>query len=695
MRKIYHIEGLDCANCARELEEYLSKDEGIEKAVIDFIGKKLFVTYKEKEYSIDELLQKILEVESGITLTMNDEQKPTQEKHDKTFGEEHEWLIIRLVVASIMLAFGYFWKLSETLKIIIFVVAYLCAGLDVLIMMVKNFAKKKFFTEYSLMSIATIGAFIIQEYPEAVLVMILYQIGELLQDASVEHSRNTIRATIALRSQTADVWRNDALVSVDPEDLLIDEIVEVKVGAIIPVDGVVISGEGTIDTSNLTGESVPINVNEGMEVLSGTVLLSGHITMRVVKKYEDSTANKVLELIEENGEKKTKVERFVSQFARIYTPVVFLVALLIFLIPPIFSVSWRDSAYRALIFLVISCPCAIVISVPLAYFVGMGGLAHQGIIVKGANYLDALREVKTIVCDKTGTLTKGRFNITKLDIKEPYNDCFLEYLAYAESISNHPIAQSVVMYYQKPIDSSLITNSNEISGQGVEICYQNHHIKVGNARMISSAPHIDEIGTILMMEVDGEYAGYAVLNDEIKAEASGFISSAHQQGMKVIMLTGDKKQYALKVAEDLHLDEVHAELLPADKVTKLENFLNQEQYQKVLYMGDGINDAPSITRADVGVAMGALGSDAAIEASDMVIMNDNIENVIYAKKVAHKVHRTAIFNIVMSLTVKGICYVLAVIGYSSMWLALLADVGVALIAILNSIMLNKRIKGIK
>lgn len=695
MRKIYIIEGLDCANCAREVAEHLQKDENIDKAVIDFVGKKLFITYKNEEYLIEQLSALISEVEDGVTLYGEGEKVAVIQKESKakTFGEKNEIVIIRLVIASVALAFGYFWNLSNVLQIIIYISAYLCAGYDVLVAMVKKAYKKNFFNEYSLMGIATLGAFAIKEYHEAVLVMILYQIGELLQDASVENSRNTISSTLALKSKIANVWRNDNLITVDPKELNVNDIIDVKVGEMIPTDGYVMKGEGTLDTSNLTGESLPVDVKKDMEVMSGMILLSGHIEVCVSKKYEDSTASKILELIEENGDKKAKVERFVTKFASVYTPIVFGLSLLILFISLITKSTWHDSLYRALVFLVVSCPCAIVISVPLAYFVGIGALAHHGIIVKGANYIDSLREVKTIVCDKTGTLTKGQFKVTKIVTKSLKEEQFIEYLAYAESVSNHPIARSIVDYYQDKIDQNLISDVQEYSGLGIEIKYQNHVIRVGNDKFITRKKREKnkEVGTIVYMQIDGMNVGYVVLNDEIKDSATSFTKCIHEHEMKIYMLTGDKYAYAKKVSKKLQIDKTYAELLPDQKLMKLEELISESSNRNVLYLGDGINDAPSLVRADVGVAMGALGSDAAIESADIVVMNDDLNSVPFAMNASKKIYNTAIFNITLSLLFKLTCYLLTIIGHSSMWLALLADVGVALLAILNSVMLKKRI----
>lgn len=698
MRKVYQIEGLDCANCAREVEEYLNKNEAIEKAVIDFMGKKIFITFKNEELSMEAISTLIADVEDGVTLLdpSKKEEKDGEEESEKGFMKENEIKIIRLVISSVLLAFAYFWyQLPFVAQIIIYVVSYLSAGYDVVLSMFKGFAKKRFFTEYSLMTVATIGALCIQEFPEAVLVMILYQIGELLQDAAVDHSRNQIKNALEIRPKEAMVYRDNTWLTVAPEDLKIGEKVEVKVGEIIPADGKILEGNGTVDMAHITGESVPVTVQQEENLYSGSILVSGHIFMEVQKSYADSTVSKILELLESSSEKKGKAEKFVSKFASIYTPIVFLVALLVAVIFPIFGTPFSKSIYNALIFLVVSCPCAIVISVPLTSFVGMGELAHRGIIVKGSNYLDLLRSAKTIVCDKTGTLTKGKLAVekivsTSLDEKE-----LLEYVAYAESISNHPIAKAIVEAYGKEVDNQQISDAQEILGKGVHIAYKNHIVEVGNPKLVKVDEIAKEPGSIVYVSVDGEYKGYIVLKDQLKDNAIEFVKEAHTMNMKVEMLSGDKKEYAELVANQLGLDDFKGELLPEEKVSSLEKVLEVKENQPVLYMGDGVNDAPSIMRADVGIAMGAVGSEAAIEAADMVIMNDDLKSVITSCKIAKKVYRTSIFNIAFALTIKFVVYVLALFNISSMWMALLADVGVTLLLIFHSLFLSNRLKKIK
>lgn len=698
MRKVYNIEGLDCANCAREVEEYLNKNEAIEKAVIDFMGKKLFITFKNEELSIESISSLIADVEDGVTLSDPSKVEKTEEKKEKekSFLQENEIKIIRLVASSVLLAFAYFWySLPFALQITIYVISYLLAGYDVVFSMLKGFKKKRFFTEYSLMTVATIGALCIQEFPEAVLVMILYQIGELLQDAAVDHSRNQIKNALEIRPKEATVYRDETWVTVAPEDLKIGEKVEIKVGEIIPADGRVIEGNGSVDMAHITGESVPVTVQENEALYSGSILLSGHIFMEVGKIYADSTVSKILELLESSSEKKGKAEKFVSKFASIYTPIVFLVALLVALIYPLFGAPFSKSIYNALIFLVVSCPCAIVISVPLTSFVGMGELAKRGIIVKGSNYLDLLRATKTIVCDKTGTLTKGKLAVEKIVSFAQNEEELLEYVAYAESISNHPIAKAIVEAYGKEVDGNKISDSQEILGKGVRISYQNHVIEVGNAKLVKVDQVVKEPGSVVYVAIDNQYTGYIVLKDQLKENAMEFVKEAHAMNIRVQMLSGDKKEYAELVAKQLGLDDFKGELLPEEKVSSLEKVLENKENQPVLYMGDGVNDAPSIMRADVGVAMGAVGSEAAIEAADMVIMNDDLSSVITSCKIANKVYRTSVFNIVFALTIKLIVYVLALCNISSMWMALLADVGVTLLLIFHSLFLSNRLKRVK
>ncbi len=691
MRKIFIIEGLDCPNCAKMVENHLNTRKEIEKATIDFMGGKLFVVFKD-EISIEELEKTIAEVEDGVSLkNIDDESKNHKNTHN--YISSLEKTILRLVFSSIILAFAYFWDLSNTTRLILYVVSYLIAGYDVLLKMIKGIFKKEIFTEFTLMSVATIGALILGEYLEAVAIMILYQIGELLQDAAVDKSRKMIKDTIDLRPQKASlVKENGSLISVEATSLEVGNIIDIKVGEKIPTDSILINGEGTIDVSSLTGESLPVKVNINDELLSGTTLVSGHLTAKVIKKYKDSTASKILELIETNGEKKSKAEKFVTKFASVYTPIVFLFAFIIGIIIPLINGKWDEYVYKALVLLVTSCPCSIIISVPLAYFVGMGELASAGVIVKGANYLDVLKDTKSIVTDKTGTLTKGKFNVVKFETKIDEKE-FIKCVVHAESISNHPFAFSIINYFNKPIDHYLISEKEEIPGLGVKVTYDGKKVAVGGSKLVKTATKIKiNAASVVYVEIDDEYVGYIVLKDEIKDTSYNFMEEAHKNNYVVSMLTGDTKDYAMEVANELNIDEVYAELLPVEKVQTLESILEDKERKNVIYIGDGINDAPSLARADVGIAMGAIGSDSAIETADVVIMSDNLMNVITAIDASKKTYHTSIFNIIFSVGFKLLVYILTLLNYSSMWIALIADVGVTLLLVLNSLRLKKRIK---
>lgn len=691
MRKIFIIEGLDCPNCAKMVENHLNTREEIEKATIDFMGGKLFVVFKD-EISIEELEKTISEVEDGVSLkNINDESKNHKNSHSHVSSLEKT--ILRLVFSSIILAFAYFWDLSNTTRLILYIFSYLIAGYDVLLKMIKGIFKKEIFTEFTLMSVATIGALILGEYLEAVAIMILYQIGEMLQDAAVDKSRNMIKDTIDLRPQKASLIKeNGSLISVEATLLEVGDIIDIKVGEKIPTDSILMNGEGTIDVSSLTGESLPVKVNINDELLSGTTLVSGHLTARVIKKYKDSTASKILELIETNGEKKSKAEKFVTKFASVYTPIIFLFALIIGIIIPLINGKWDEYIYKALVLLAASCPCSIIISVPLAYFVGMGELASVGVIVKGANYLDVLKDTKSIVTDKTGTLTKGKFDVVKFETKIDEKE-FIKCVVHAESISNHPFAFSIINYFDKPIDHNLISEKEEIPGLGVKVTYDGKKVVVGGSKLVKTATKIKiNAASVVYVEIDNEYVGYIVLKDEIKDTSYNFMEEAHKNNYVVSMLSGDTKDYAMEVANELNIDEVYAELLPAEKVQTLESILGDKERKNVIYIGDGINDAPSLARADVGIAMGAIGSDSAIETADIVIMSDNLMNVITTIDASKKTYYTSIFNIIFSVSFKLLVYILTLLNYSSMWIALLADVGVTLLLVLNSLRLKKRIK---
>ncbi len=695
MRKIYIIEGLDCPNCAKIIENHLNNAPEIKKAIIDFVGKKLFISYQDNQtLSEEQLMVMISTIEDGIKIT-DSEKKDNHTPHNHTHNHTStfEITILRLVFSSVLIAFAHFWELADNVKLIVYICSYLLSSYDVLVSCFKNLIKGRVFTEFTLMTIATIGALIIGENLEAVLIMILYQIGELLQDASVEKSRKLIKDTIDLRPTTATLIKEDGTFTiVEPAKLMIDNIIDIKVGEMVPVDAIVIQGDGAINMASLTGESIPVIVSIGEEVLSGTTLISGHLVCKVMKTYKNSTANKILELIETNGEKKSKAEKFVSKFASIYVPIIFALAFIIGAIVPIFVGDFNTWVYKALILLVASCPCSLVISIPLAYFVGMGELASKGIVVKGASYLDSLIKVKTIVTDKTGTLTEGRFDVVRMTIIDMEENQFVEYLVAAESISNHPLAKGIIEYCGIQINQIDITEKEEIPGLGVKVVYKGHKIVVGGFKLVTSAK-IDPLdnGSIVYVEVDGIYKGCVVLNDEIKPTSYEFVNFAHQKNLDVVILTGDKKENAIAVAKALKVNGLNYELLPKDKVDALEKILNDQSKRNVIYIGDGINDAPSLIRADIGIAMGGVGSDSALESADIIIMNDKLTSVTTTIEVAKQIRNTSIANIIISLGVKLIVYILALLDVSSMWMALVADVGVTLLLVLNSLRLKSRI----
>lgn len=691
MKKVYKIIGLDCPNCAKIVENHLNSNPLIKDATIDLIGEKLFIEYQgNEELSIKVLNDEIRKIENDVKV-YDFKRKSDDDNNKKTI----EITILRIVFSSIILAIAHFcsWAIDKNTSIFLYVIAYLLSSYDVLIKMFKRIFKKQIFTEYSLMGIATIGAIILGEYIEAIIIMSLYQIGELLQDYAVDKSRKLIKDTMELRANSATLVLEDGnLKIVTPEILKVDDIIDIKVGEMIPVDSIIINGEGTLDMSSLTGESLPVKVKENDELLSGTILTSGHIIARVNRRYEDSAAAKILDIIENNRDKKSKVEKFITKFSNIYTPIVFLLAFIVGVIIPLINKNWEEYTYKALVLLVASCPCSLIISIPLTYFVGIGELARKGIIIKGANHIDSLKNTKTVVVDKTGTLTKGKFSVVEIKCFGIDESEFIEAVVYAESISNHPLALSILEYFNIVVDNDLITKKEEIVGKGIKITYKNKQVLVGNNLLVKSAEIQDKIGSIIYVEVDGKYVGYIVLKDEIRETTEEFISKIHSKYIKTVMLTGDKKEYALLVGEKLKINEVYYELLPNQKSEHLEEILKDFNNKSVVYIGDGINDAPCLALADVGIAMGAVGSDSAIENADIVVMNDNLNSVISAIEISKKIHKTSIFNVVFSLSFKLIVYILALLNYSSMWIALIADVGVTLLLVLNSLMLKRRIK---
>ena len=597
-----------------------------------------------------------------------------------------------IIISAVLFAIALFVKMNQTLQLILMLVAYILLGKDTVLKAVKNVEKGDFFDENFLMTIATLGAIIIGEYPEAVAVMLFYEIGELFQSYAINKSRKSIADMMDIKPEYANVIRDNKSQKVDPDEVQIGETIEIKPGERVPLDAIIIKGETTLDTSALTGESVPVEVREGATILSGCININGLIIAEVTKEYFDSTVNKVLDLVENASAKKSKSERLITRFSKIYTPIVIGLAVLLAILPPIISgeYNFRLWIFRALSFLVVSCPCAFVISVPLSFFSGIGAASRAGVLIKGGNYLEALSKVDTVVFDKTGTLTKGVFNVQKVVVldKNIDEDKFISLVAAAESGSNHPISKSIQKYYNKEIDTNSINSIKEISGKGIEAIIDNRKILVGNEKLINIPKDIsiDDIGTILYVEIDNKFAGYIVISDELKKDSKKTIKDLKDIGIKkTIMLTGDLEKVSKKVGKDLGLDEVYTNLLPQDKVSKFEEIIeNKKSKGDVVFVGDGINDAPVLARADVGIAMGAMGSDAAIEAADVVIMTDEPSKIVTAIKSSKRTMKIAMQNISLAFGIKAIVLILSALGIADMWMAVFADTGVTILAVLNS-----------
>lgn len=597
-----------------------------------------------------------------------------------------------IVISAILFVIALLVKMNLTLQLILMLIAYILVGKDTVLGAIKNVEKGDFLDEKFLMTIATLGAILIGEYPEAVAVMLFYEIGELFQGYAINKSRKSIADMMDIKPEYANVIRNNKSQKVDPDEVQIGETIEIKPGERVPLDATVVKGESTLDTSALTGESVPVEVREGANILSGCININGLIIAEVTKEYFDSTVNKVLDLVENASAKKSKSERLITRFSKIYTPIVIGLAVLLAILPPIISgeYNFRVWIFRALSFLVVSCPCAFVISVPLSFFSGIGAASRAGVLIKGGNYLEALSKVDTVVFDKTGTLTKGVFNVQKVVVldKNIDEDKFISLVAAAESGSNHPISKSIQKYYNKEIDTNSINSIKEISGKGIEAIIDNRKILVGNEKLINIPKDIsiDDIGTILYVEIDNKFAGYIVISDELKKDSKKTIKDLKDIGIKkTIMLTGDLEKVSKKVGKDLGLDEVYTNLLPQDKVSKFEEIIeNKKSKGNVVFVGDGINDAPVLARADVGIAMGAMGSDAAIEAADVVIMTDEPSKIVTAIKSSKKTMKIAMQNITLAFGIKAIVLILSALGIADMWMAVFADTGVTILAVLNS-----------
>ncbi|WP_278244891.1 heavy metal translocating P-type ATPase [Fervidicella metallireducens] len=694
------LEGLCCANCASKIESKINQLDGVKDASINFFNKTLTIEISDLKESENIMVQtrgiikkiephvivREKEIKSENTIRI-DEKNTETEKEEFKFKEE----ILKLTVGLLFFVAALFWK--SNWDIILYFISYLIIGKDVLLKASKNILNGQLFDENFLMTLATLGAFGIREFPEAVSVMLFYEIGELLQDLAVDKSRKSITDLLNIKPDYANLKKDNKIIKVSPYDVNIGDEIVVKAGERVPLDGVVIKGQSLIDTSALTGESVPKNIYEGEEILAGFINTGGVLNIRVTKGFKDSSVSKILDMVENASSKKAKSEQFITKFAKIYTPVVVISALLIAFFPPILlqNQNFNDWIYKALIFLVVSCPCALVISIPLSFFGGIGAASRRGILVKGGNYLEGLNEVNTFVFDKTGTLTKGVFKVTKIKAYNGFDEeTLLKCGAYGEIFSNHPIAQSIIKEYKGEIDKELIKNYQELPGLGVKVKVELNDLLIGNSKLMDNEKIIYEkysgMGTVVYVSVDNIFAGYIVVSDEIKEDAKEAISSLKSSGIsKVVMLTGDNKHNAEAVGKELNIDEVYAELLPENKVEILEKIKNKMQNGKVAFVGDGINDAPVLAASDIGFAMGALGSDAAIEAADVVLMADELSKISTAIKLGKNTRKIVIQNIVFSIGIKLLVLLGAVFGIATIWEGVFADVGVALIAVLNSL----------
>ena len=701
------IEGLDCPNCAAKVERKINTLEGIKEANVDFLGKKIVVLADEiSENELVELIQtEVDKIEDGVKVFV----PKVQAGESSSEGEDTGKIKKKLLIGGILFVLGIF--VPKTLfipKLAVFLVSYLVIGGDVLLSAFKNILNGQVFDENFLMAIATIGAFAIGEYPEGVAVMLFYQLGELLQGIAVNNSRKSIVSLMDIRPDYANIKVGEGIKKVSPEEIKVGEIIVVKPGEKVPLDGKIVKGASTFDTSALTGESLPREAKAGDDVLSGFINKNGLIEIQVAKVFSESTVSKILYLMENAGSKKSKTENFITKFARYYTPAVVITALIVAIFPPLLiqGATFSDWIYRALIFLVVSCPCALVISIPLGFFGGIGGASRHGILIKGTNYLEVLNDLESVVMDKTGTLTKGIFKVTEVNAENniKINDfqnnkteltkpLLLKYAAHIEKFSNHPIAQSIVAEYENSVskvDENVVKDFEEISGFGIKVNINNHQFLAGNSKLMNleniTFDKKENLGTAIYLAADGKYIGNILISDEVKEDSARAIKGMKENGVKeIVMLTGDNEAIGKNIAEKLGIDKVFTELLPNEKVEKLEEiYKTKSEKGKVAFVGDGINDAPVLARADLGIAMGGAGSDAAIEAADVVIMNDEPSKIVTAIKIAKKTKEIVWQNITVAFAIKIVVMALGLFGDATMWEAVFADVGVALLAVLNA-----------
>ena len=682
------LEGLNCANCARKIEEKVGKMEGVKESNLNFTTTTLNVKLERKvkeEHAINEIKKIVESLEPHV--------KVEKKVSGKTNVQRAKFEVKpTLIIGTILYLIAVIGDFKGALALILFVASYLLIGGKVVLTAIKNIARGQLFDENFLMTVATIGAFSISEYPEAVAVMLFYEIGETIQGYAVNKSRSSISSLMDIRADYANIIIDGKEKKVSPETVKVEDVILVKPGEKVPLDGVVIEGESFIDTSALTGESVPRKIVPNDEILSGGINTSGLLKVKVTKKFGESTVSRILEMVENAASKKADTEKFITKFAKVYTPIVVVLAILIAVIPSIFikDALFSTWLYRALVFLVVSCPCALVVSVPLGFFAGIGGASKKGVLVKGSNYLELLKDLETVVFDKTGTLTEGVFSVAEINTNGIDKEKLIEVAAMAESFSNHPIAISIIKEYGKEIDKEVIKEYKEISGRGIKAVINNEEVLVGNSKLMNEFNilynEVDSIGTVVYCAINGEFKGSIVISDKIKENAVEALINLKKAGVKkTVMLTGDNKKTAYKVGEKINIDEVHSELLPLDKVKEVEEIMKRSNKNgKLAFVGDGVNDAPVLARADIGIAMGGIGSDAAIEAADIVLMKDDINALVDAINVSKKTNKILWQNIVFALGIKILVMVLGTFGIANMWTAVFADVGVTIIAIINS-----------
>lgn len=704
LRRKFILEGLDCANCASKIEEKVATLSGIQLANVNFPTKTLTIEIEEdlEVKNIRDMIERINEIVKIHEPDVEVIELPKKGSHKiNEVEEEGKDELVRLVLGAFLFVLALVFDFPKSLELMIYLTSYIIVGGEVVLRAGRNILRGQVFDENFLMAIATIGAFLIGEYPEGVAVMLFYQVGEIFQDMAVNNSRKSIRALMDIRPDFANLKIGDKIRKVSPEEVAIGDIIIVKPGEKVPLDGVVIEGTSMVDSSALTGESVPTKVEAGDIILSGVININAVLTIKIEKEFADSTVSRILDLVQNAGSKKAPTEKFITKFARVYTPVVVFLAIALAIFPPLFieGATFSQWIYRALSFLVVSCPCALVVSVPLGFFGGIGGASKNGILVKGGNYLEALNNVELVVFDKTGTLTKGVFQVTEIKTEDNVDkEQLLSYAAYAEAFSNHPIATSILKAYGKEINKSTIENYEEIPGHGVKVIVEGKEILAGNHRLMDkeniSFKKVDSIGTVVHIALNKSCLGYIVISDEIKKDSAKAIKALKAMGVKkIVMLTGDNSSVAAKIGEELGLDQVYAELLPDQKVEKLEQLEKEKTAKgKLVFVGDGINDAPVLARADIGIAMGGVGSDAAIEASDLVIMTDEPSKIAEGIKIARNTRKIVMENIWFSLVVKALILVLVAMGLGTMWEAVFGDVGVTVIAVLNSMRAMNRKK---